>query len=289
MTLRMPAAKIFGIGLAKTGTTSLNDAFAILGIASIGCPDDIAAIRRFEAATDGIVADRFEVLDREFPGSKFIYTKRDRESWLNSYTRYHGRKIPALPGHAEMTRRLYGTTGTEREILLEAFERHENHVLEYFRDRPEDLLVIDIAGSGGDWETLCRFLGRTVPDAPFPASNSKFTNNIFRHLLFYLKDPELVSTISRAPVDFLKTLPIDGYSPNELLEEEPTKRGDRILVKSCKHFGGVARAADRLQLENDFLEAAIRRHKERKALRPKRKSTLKGKLLRRLQRPFRNG
>ena len=39
----MSKSKIFGIGLAKTGTTSLNDAFAILGIASIGCPTDIAS------------------------------------------------------------------------------------------------------------------------------------------------------------------------------------------------------------------------------------------------------
>ena len=65
----MSKSKIFGIGLAKTGTTSLNDAFAILGIASIGCPADIASIRRFDAATDGIVADRFEELDRVADGS----------------------------------------------------------------------------------------------------------------------------------------------------------------------------------------------------------------------------
>lgn len=285
----MPSEKIFGIGLAKTGTTSLNDAFAILGIASIGCPDSIAAIRRFEAATDGIVADRFEELDREFPGSKFIYTVRDRENWLDSYTRYHGRKTPSLPGHAGMTRRLYGTTGTERDILLAAFDRHERHVLEYFRDRPDDLLVMDIAAGDADWDTLCRFLDRPVPEEPFPASNPKFTNNIFRHLLFCLQDAELVSAISRAPVDFLKTLPIDDYSPTELLEEEPTKRGDRILVKSCKHFGSVARAADRLQLNADFLEAAISRHKARKAMRPKRKSTVLGKRLRKLRRLFRNG
>jgi hypothetical protein len=282
----MPDAKIFGIGLAKTGTTSLNDAFAILGIASIGCPESIASIRRFDAATDGIVADRFEDLDRTFPGSKFIYTIRDRESWLDSYTRYHGRKIASLSGHADMTRRLYGTTGTERDILREAFDRHDRHVREYFRDRPDDLLVMDITGGNADWETLCSFLDRPVPDTPFPASNPKFTNNIFRHLLYCLHDPELVSRITRAPVDFLKTLPIDDYSPDELLAEAPTKRGDRILVKSCKQLGGVARTAKKLQLDRDFLEAAIRRHRERKALRPKRKSTVLGKRLRKLKRLF---
>jgi hypothetical protein len=282
----MSTPKILGIGLAKTGTTSLNDAFAILGITSIGCPESIAAIKRFEAATDGMVADQFEALDRAFPGSKFIYTARDPDNWLNSYTRYHGRKQSSLPGHADMTRRLYGTTGTERDILLAAFDRHERRVFEYFRDRPDDLLIIDIVGGRADWEMLCSFLDRPVPDAPFPASNPKFTDNIFRHLLFYLKDPVVVSKITRAPVDFLKTLSIENYSPAELPGEEPTKRGDRILVKSCKYFGGVSRTAEKLQLDTDFLEAAIRRHKERKALRRKRKSTFIGKRLRKLKRLF---
>jgi hypothetical protein len=282
----MSRPKILGIGLAKTGTTSLNDAFAILGITSIGCPGSIAAIKRFEAATDGIVADRFEALDRAFPGSKFIYTTRDPENWLNSYTRYHGRKNPSLPGHADMTRRLYGTTGTERDILLAAFKRHERHVFEYFRDRPNDLLIMDIVGGRADWEMLCNFLDRPVPAAPFPTSNPKFTDNIFRHLLFYLKDPVVVAKITRAPVDFLKSLSIEDYSPTELTGEEPTKRGDRILVKSCKQFGGVSRAAEILHLDTDFLAAAIRRHKERKVLRRKRKSTFIGKRLRKLKRLF---
>lgn len=181
----MPDAKIFGIGLAKTGTTSLNDAFAILGIASVGCPESIASIRRFDAATDGIVADRFEDLDRTFPGSKFIYTIRDRESWLDSYTRYHGRKIASLSGHADMTRRLYGTTGTERDILREAFDRHDRHVREYFRDRPDDLLVMDIPADAS-WDKLCRFLGHEVPSKPFPHANkaslSRKIKNWFRKL-----------------------------------------------------------------------------------------------------------
>ena len=64
------------------------------------------------------------------------------------------------------------------------------------------------------------------------------------------------------------------------LHAEITKRGDRILVKSCKQLGGVARAAQRLQLDEAFLEAAIARHRGRKALRLKRKSTVIGKRLR---------
>ena len=282
----MAKSKIFGIGLAKTGTTSLNDAFAILGIASIGCPTSIASIRRFDAATDGIVADQFEELDRVFPHSKFIYTVRDRDSWLRSYTRYRGRKLSASQAHLDKVERLYGTTGRDRQVLLDAYERHDQHIREYFRDRPDDLLVMNICGGEADWESLCNFLGKPVPDTPFPASNEQFTDNVFLHLLYHLKDPLVVSRISKAPVAYLESLSVDNYQPEDFISEAPSKRADRILVKSCKHLGGVAAAAQRLHLEERFLEDAIRRHKQRKALRPQRKSTFIEKRVRRARRLF---
>lgn len=280
----MVKSKIFGIGLAKTGTTSLNDAFAILGISSIGCPTNIPSIRRFAAATDGIVADQFETLDQKFPQSKFIYTVRDRESWLESYIRYHGRKESASPEHADKVERLYGTKGIDRRALLDAYERHERHVFEYFKNRPNDLLVMNICGGEADWEELCSFLGKPIPAVPFPASNERFTDNVFLHLLHQLKDPVVVSKISKAPVEYLNTLNTEHYDSEAFLREKPSKRADRILVKSCKYYGGVSNAAERLQLEEQFLEQAIRRHKQRKALRPKRKSTFLDKRLRKIKR-----
>jgi len=282
----MAQPKIFGIGLAKTGTTSLNDAFAILGIASIGCPASIASIRRFEAATDGIVADRFEELDQTFPNSRFIYTLRDPESWIASYTRYHGRKQSPMPGHEDMRNRLYGTSGVDKQTLLDAYGRHERHVYEYFRDRTDDLLVLNICGGQADWETLCAFLDKPVPGVPFPASNENFTDRIFLHLLHYLQDPAEVSKITRAPVEYLQTLVVENYDPAELVSEKPSKRTDRILVKCCKYYGGITGAAQRLHLDEPFLQAASERHQQRKAARIRRKSTFLEKHLRRFRQRF---
>lgn len=269
----MTKSKIFGIGLAKTGTTSLNDALAIMGISSIGCPDSISAINRFDAATDGIVAGRFEELDRAFPGSKFIYTVRNRDSWIRSYSRHHRRKRPSLQGHEELTKTLYGTTGTEEDVLLDAYDRHERHVLEYFRDRPDDLLIMDICGGSTDWKPLCDFLGKPVPDKPFPSSNPKFSDNIFLHLLYYIKDPAVVASITKAPVEYLNSLSTENYAPGALLADTPAKRSDRILVKSCKYFGGIKPAAKHLHLDEKFLRAAIERHKQRKVARLRKKKT----------------
>lgn len=282
----MTKSKIFGIGLAKTGTTSLNDAFAILGIASIGCPASISAVKRFDAATDGIVADQFEQLDRAFPNSKFIYTVRERESWLESYTRYHGRKQSSSPGHKDKVKRLYGTTGVDKQTLLDAYDRHESHVHEYFKDRPGDLLVFNICGGQADWESLCAFLGKPIPDTPFPSSNEKFSDNIFLYLLYYLKDTDLISKITRAPVRYLSTLSTQNYDPTDFINEKPTKRSDRILVKTCKYFGSIDKTAEHLQLDKQLLKQAIERHKQRKALRLRRKSTFLEKRVRKLKHLF---
>ena len=42
---------------------------------------------------------------------------------------------------------------------------------EYFKDRPTDLLVLDIT-SGEGFENLCRFLDKPVIDEPLPRRNT---------------------------------------------------------------------------------------------------------------------
>ena len=47
---------------------------------------------------------------------------------------------------------------------------HITEVVRYFRDRPDDLLVMDICAGDG-WEQLCRFLEQQTPNLPFPREN----------------------------------------------------------------------------------------------------------------------
>lgn len=105
---------IFCIGLNKTGTSSLHFAFKQLGISSLHwAPDDIPfdqqrvqareivryfsqnireglpAVGNFaesyQAFSDiGVLSHYFERLDESYKDSKFIYTDRDLESWLDS-------------------------------------------------------------------------------------------------------------------------------------------------------------------------------------------------------------
>ncbi len=173
---------IFGIGLSKTGTNSLNDALTTLGYPSVHYPDpDLMLAGRFaealgdaEGATDITVAAFFRELDDAYPGSKFILTVRDRRDWLASVESHMARREPESlePGNpkGEVRRRLFGRADFDPISYLAAFELHRAEVLTHFTDREDDLLVVDLCGGDG-WETLCPFLGLRAPRAPFPHAN----------------------------------------------------------------------------------------------------------------------
>ena len=50
------------------------------------------------------------------------------------------------------------------------YEDHNKVVLEYFKDRPNDLLVF-CWEDGDSWDKLCAFLRAEVPDTPIPHLN----------------------------------------------------------------------------------------------------------------------
>ncbi|SHG20543.1 3'-Phosphoadenosine 5'-phosphosulfate (PAPS) 3'-phosphatase [Desulfacinum infernum DSM 9756] len=176
--------KIFGIGLSKTGTTSLANALAILGYrvkdnpglrhyTPGSLPDElITVVDAHDAVTDTPIPSFFRQLDERYPGSKFILTVRDRTAWLRScrkqFTQAHAEK--QSEAHRRLFMDLYGCVTFDEDKFSSGYERHLNRVLEYFSDRPEDLLILDITGGEG-WEKLCPFLGRSIPDQPFPKAN----------------------------------------------------------------------------------------------------------------------
>ena len=168
-------SKIFGIGLPKTGTTSLGRALEVLGYTVVHDPENFDQIDRHDAATDSRIADTFEELDRRYPGSKFIYTVRDRQAWVRSLVGQFEKtdldfKQRKKPGTIARYKRLYGTATIDEAAMLAAFERYEQRVQRYFQNR-DDLLTIDVCVPGDKWPELCRFLEQPVPDMPFPHLN----------------------------------------------------------------------------------------------------------------------
>jgi hypothetical protein len=175
---------VFGIGLNKTGTSSLDKALKILGYRSLhwGGPETRALVQRaiaedkpllhyldprIDAFSDvGTITNHFELADRQYPGSRFILTVRDIDAWVDSRRR-----------HVEKNRERKASGayhGTFLEIDVEAwaaqYRAHEARVRAHFVGRADDLLTLDITGGDG-WGRLCAFLGHPVPDTPFPSEN----------------------------------------------------------------------------------------------------------------------
>jgi len=180
--------RIFGIGLSKTGTTSLNYALLKLDYLSVHYPIkliqyngtvgkfDYLGARYYEALTDIAVIPFYKELDRYFPNSKFILTIReDKDDWLESVIREFGKKKAKTTMNKWMRRAVYGTDGSDREKLSEAYDKHLKDVTAFFSDDKEHkLLVLNICGGDG-WDKLCDFLKRPCPNTPFPHANQTAT------------------------------------------------------------------------------------------------------------------
>lgn len=168
--------KLFGIGLSRTGTTSLADALNALGyrVSHYTWPHQAVqewGLRRLYFAKDGgtdiTVSAIFPRLDRLFPDSRFIYTERDVEPWLASVERHFARRGEVPPIERQLRIKMYGTDRFDRARLEQAYHAHHDRVLTYFEDRPGSLLRLRICDGEG-WERLCPFVGRQRPGIPFP-------------------------------------------------------------------------------------------------------------------------
>ncbi len=179
----MARPKVFCIGFQKTGTTSLYAALTTLGyetaavvgrgwsaerLAAEGAALCIDTMRDYDAAQDMPWPIFFRDLDAAFPGSKFILTVRDSESWFASIESHFG----ANPD--EMQAFVYGRDAAApagaKARYLEIYARHERDVRAWFANRPNDLLIMDLERGDG-WPELCAFLGAAIPDAAFPVRN----------------------------------------------------------------------------------------------------------------------
>jgi hypothetical protein len=183
--------RIFGIGMHKTATTSLGHALEELGcdvghwknahwakaiweeMKAQGCS---RTLERSYALCDLPIPLLFRELDAAYPGSKFILTTRDEDGWIESVRTHWSDKNPYRsqwdtdPFTNKIHRELYGGVKFNEPVMRERFRRHNAEVLEYFKDRPRDLLVMNMS-KGAGWYELCGFLRKPLPDVPYPHAN----------------------------------------------------------------------------------------------------------------------
>jgi hypothetical protein len=196
---RRRRSKVFGIGLHRTGTTSLNSSLQLLGLRSIHLPHDpktqqeilgflrdggdrlrLSVLEHCDALTDNPVCATFEALDAAYPHSRFILTVRDKDTWLRSCETYWVRVVEpflrSIPGNpfavyvTTIGQALYGSAGFDLDRYSRAYDAYRERVDRHFRGREHDLLVLDLF-SGQGWPELCAFLDRPALETPFPFEN----------------------------------------------------------------------------------------------------------------------
>ncbi|HUR31926.1 MAG TPA: sulfotransferase [Saprospiraceae bacterium] len=171
--------KAFCIGFHKTGTTSLGVALEELGYNVCGVRHDlipslqkndmsevIAVVKSHDAFRDNPWPVIFKELDVLFPGSKFILTIREENKWIKSAVN-HFQRTPS-----DMRLFIYGKAfpvGNE-EIYLNRYRKHNEAVVEYFKNRASDLLILNLEHEN-PWIQLCKFLDKPIPGRPFPLIN----------------------------------------------------------------------------------------------------------------------
>lgn len=200
--------KIFCVGRNKTGTTSIAKAMNKLGF-KVGNQTEFPKLfedwvnrdfsriinlcKKAEFFQDFpfSLAYTFIAMDQAFPGSKFILTIRDNpEQWYNSLIKFHGKlwgngNIPPTiedlkrVTNVSMESAYYYFKKTmnipdgklyDKELYIEHYKMHNKIVIDYFKHRQNDLLVLNIAEKGA-YQKLCVFLNIISDETEFPWEN----------------------------------------------------------------------------------------------------------------------
>lgn len=175
--------KVFGIGLNKTGTTTLGECGKILGMRTISCQrnllEDVVVHSNFSRVKKVVAEyDLFEdwpwpliykELDNLYPGSKFILTTRESdEVWFNSL-KQHSLSTSTLR-HCRKLAYGYDYPHGKKKEHKKIYNSHNDAVRCYFSNRDDDF--IELCWENGDsWRELCHFLNFDVPNVPFPHAN----------------------------------------------------------------------------------------------------------------------
>lgn len=194
--------KLIGSGFGRTGTMSTKLALEKLGFGPthhmIEVIENPAQPPLWDAYADGAEVDWarvfagynsqvdfpgaavWERLVAAFPDAKVIHTERPEEEWWASFSATIGKffasrtQLPLPPPiaalFATMDRIVVGGVfgGLDKATAVAAYRGNNEKVRATV---PAERLLVFSPVDG--WDPLCRFLGTTVPDEPFPRSNSR--------------------------------------------------------------------------------------------------------------------
>lgn len=204
--------EIIGAGWGRTGTSSLKAALEILGYPTYHMVENFKNKQakfwtraakgekvdfnecfdlpdvKYTATTDFPSAHFWREQLRQYPDAKVILTVRNADSWYNSCCKTIFNAMPHWP-HNTLGMRIGMMLGLPtpnfREMVNlvvheqalggsvdeeEIKKRYNAHNEAVIRECPPEKLLVFEAKQG--WEPLCKFLGKPIPDQPFPNLNN---------------------------------------------------------------------------------------------------------------------
>ncbi len=175
--------KVFGIGLEKTGTSTLGKALEILGFDKHK-GFDLDLLKRLKSGDVESLMDIaenynsfenypwsfvYEQAFHRFPDSKFILTVRTTPfRWFNSMSHHARRKGPK-----EERQLVYGHSMPNlfEEEDIAFYKNHLKQIRDFFSEHDSSRLLEVCWAHEDGWEELCTFLDKPIPELEFPHLN----------------------------------------------------------------------------------------------------------------------
>lgn len=154
-----------------------------------------------------------ELLTR-YPNAKVILTVRDPEKWYKSASETVYRTFPGFPTNSlalrvflksplsKISNEFHMKAGVRdlfhgdmsKENIMKCYREHIERVK---RECPPDKLLVYEVSQG--WEPLCKFLGKPIPDVPFPRLNETAEINKLLNM-FEMLGWAMIATMVALPV-----------------------------------------------------------------------------------------
>jgi hypothetical protein len=190
--------KIICVGQPKTGTKTLAEIFTLLGIKVSSNPNiykinnieysevnsipidtnnffnNISYLQKnleiFDFFHDIPYSFNYELIDKQYPDSKFILTIRDENDWFKSLINYQ--HIPNMSScyllnvmyHHEII------LNEHKEDVIDLYQKYNNDVITYFKNTPEKLLIINLCDKNKNKnetdiiQKICQFTNLKTPN-----------------------------------------------------------------------------------------------------------------------------
>lgn len=174
--------KLFIIGLPRTGTTSISVAMLEQGFKVAHTAFTKRAFELADVVSDAPCFSDYKELDKQFPGSKFVYLDRDLDKWIPSaqmlLKKMQDRLDPVTGTFSPVLKRSFNEAFAldstqyphSQAHLTACYEKHKTEVFEYF-DAREDFIQVNLSEEGS-LTSLLAFLGIEAKESQeFPHMN----------------------------------------------------------------------------------------------------------------------